>query len=210
MRVDIERDVLARGRDMRRDRFLQQIRRADRRAAARRSRRRRADRRLRCAARRSRSNAPAAIGFIAAARRPCAREAVQQRRRDERLADLGIGAGDEEAKRGAFMAAARSERCKRGVEPGEIVVAVRGRQRNAQARRAGGHGRRTDRGHPQARAHRARRRARASPRCRRSRAAARPCANRPAASACACSIARVRLDQRGEMRAPRVAFVARR
>ena len=117
---------------------------------------------------------PAATGLKPARPAPCAAEPVQQRRADSRLADLGVGAGDEAAvqqwrhdHRRSFIAPLPAPRTSCNTS----CSRVRGAQRDAQPRDADGHGGRTDRRHPQALRIRAQPPAPARRRCRRRSAA---------------------------------------
>ena len=121
-----------------------------------RSRRHRVDRRLRCASTPSRSNAPAAIGFIAAARRPSAAKPCSNAA-DTNVLPISVSVPVTKKRECVFMAT--------DADSLRVVASLRraGRGRRGYARPTAkcagatcrGHGRRTDRRHPQARRDRA-------------------------------------------------------
>ena len=90
----------------------------------------------------SRSSAPAATGFMPAARTPC-RQRMQQGGGDQGLADFGVGAGDEAAAAACRAAVAVQCWAQDSAGPAHRLelascVGVRGDSVDAQARSAGG------------------------------------------------------------------------
>ena len=93
----------------------------------------------------SSSGAYDCAGLRAATATPSCAERVERRATPPGLADLGAGAGDEDGR----VTRGRARRARRAASR-TWSTRVRGRERDAQARGAGGHGRRADRGDEQA------------------------------------------------------------